>query len=100
MYIMFPILGILNALDGGLTYIGIHLGFIEELNPLMSWLWDQSSPLFLLLKLAFSFLVVILPLILTSNQIKRISYLLIPACILYFGILIVHIHWIISYFEG
>lgn len=50
----------LNVFDGVITAYGLRGGKIEELNPIMRFLWVTSPPLFLALKFSLSVLVVII----------------------------------------
>ncbi|WP_410429580.1 DUF5658 family protein [Metabacillus litoralis] len=46
----------LNFFDGILSYIGLKLDLIEEVNMIMNWLYDQNPIYFLIIKMLLSLL--------------------------------------------
>ncbi|MGK7379519.1 DUF5658 family protein [Planococcus sp. 1R117A] len=86
------ILGILNILDGILTFFGIKFGYITEGNPLLS----SFSP-FSILTIKFFLSLCLFSLLFTpfiSNHSRHWRYLLISANVLYFLILFLHASWV------
>ncbi|WP_353961112.1 DUF5658 family protein [Neobacillus sp. CF12] len=52
--LLFHYLSLLNIFDAFITYFGLENSFIQEMNPLMSKIYEASPVLFLITKLAFS----------------------------------------------
>jgi hypothetical protein len=51
---------VLNLTDGILSYIGLKLDLIEEVNLIMNWLYDQNPIYFLIIKILLSLLLYML----------------------------------------
>ncbi|AZN43335.1 DUF5658 family protein [Paenibacillus albus] len=82
-----------SCIDGVLTVYGIRSGLITEANPIMDWLYRQSSYGFLLLKVL---LPVLLLLIIPKKVSKPLRNLLIAACGIYLFILSLHGYWMMQ----
>lgn len=88
---------IAGLLDAILTHFGISLGLIEEGNPMMKQVIDQSWFIFYLIK-------IFLPLTLIGLFWIRpftgwVRTFLVSACILYFSVLCYHTFWILLSFS-
>ena len=88
----------LNIFDGVTTAYGLKEGAIEELNPIMDFLWMVSPVLFLALKFSLSVMVVIISISVYKKGSKTFqgvySVLLVGVCCVYFGIFFLHIMWL------
>lgn len=91
-------IAILNVFDGVLTAYGLREGKIEELNPIMRFLWVTSPALFLALKFSLSVLVVIISIVIYKKSRKTFlgvySVLLVVVCFVYVGIFVLHMMWL------
>ncbi|CAH2717404.1 hypothetical protein BACCIP111895_04596 [Neobacillus rhizosphaerae] len=86
-----------GVLDAILTHLGIASGVVEEGNPAMKLVIDQSWFYFYMIKIC-------LPLMLLGlfflRPLKGWSRaLLISTCVLYFSVLVYHMVWIVLYFK-
>ncbi|MGX6446147.1 DUF5658 family protein [Neobacillus sp. K501] len=54
MVILFHYLSALNIFDAFITYFGLKNSIIEEMNPLMNYVFETHPVLFIFIKLAFS----------------------------------------------
>ena len=92
------LIAVLNVFDGVITAYGLKEGKIEELNPIMRFLWVTSPPLFLALKFSLSILVVIISIVVykkSRNTFYRVyAVLLVGVCCLYIGIFVLHMIWL------
>ncbi|EKN69996.1 hypothetical protein BABA_07266 [Neobacillus bataviensis LMG 21833] len=84
-----------GVLDAILTHFGISSGFVEEGNPMMKLVIDQSWSYFYLIK-------IILPLVLLGLFYLRpfkgwIRTLIVSTCVLYLSVLVYHMVWIVLY---
>ena len=88
----------LNIFDGVTTAYGLKEGAIEELNPIMDFLWLVSPVLFLALKFSLSVGIVIISISVYKKGSKTFqgvySVLLVGVCCVYFGIFFLHIMWL------
>lgn len=88
----------LNIFDGVTTAYGLEKGAIEELNPIMDFLWMVSPALFLALKFILSIVIVIISIAVYKKGSKTFqsvySVLLVGVCFVYFGIFFLHIMWL------
>ena len=88
----------LNIFDGVITAYGLKEGKIEELNPIMRFLWVMSPPLFLALKFSLSVLVVIISIVVYKKSRKTFysvyAVLLVGVCCVYIGIFVLHMMWL------
>lgn len=88
----------LNIFDGVITAHGLKKGAIEELNPIMDFLWLVSPPLFLALKFILSIAIIIISISVYKKGSKNFrgvySVLLVGVCCIYFGIFFLHIMWL------
>ncbi|WP_425467150.1 DUF5658 family protein [Pseudalkalibacillus caeni] len=87
-------LGILNLLDGILTYFGIQNFSIQELNPLMESLYKSSPLSFITLKLFLSILLFTIALKGKHPIRKPVSYLVYFAAFAYSIAFCLHSIWI------
>ena len=91
-------IAMLNFFDGVLTAYGLKEGKIEELNPIMRFLWVTSPPLFLALKFSLSVLVVITSIVVYKKSRKMFydvyTVLLVGVCFVYVGIFVPHMMWL------
>ncbi|ARK21672.1 hypothetical protein CSV69_09845 [Sporosarcina sp. P26b] len=83
----------LCLLDAVFTDYGLRLGYIEEANLLVAFMYDQSIALFYIVKLGLPLLLLYIVAIRASGIIVRIS--LTTALFLYITVLFVHIFWLI-----
>lgn len=67
------LIAILNIFDGVTTNYGLKKGAIEELNPIMDFLWLVSPLLFLTLKFSLSILIVIISILVYKKVVKLFS---------------------------
>ena len=86
---------IAGLLDTVLTHFGIVFGIVEEGNPLMKLVIENSWSVFYLIK-------IFLPLALIVFFYIRpftgwIKTLLISTCVLYFSVLVYHLVWVLLY---
>lgn len=84
-----------GVLDAILTHFGISSGFVEEGNPMMKLVIEQSWSYFYLIK-------IILPLALLGLFYLRpfkgwIRTLILSTCVLYLSVLVYHMVWIVLY---
>ncbi|MDF2814242.1 MAG: hypothetical protein K0Q81_442 [Paenibacillus sp.] len=81
-----------SILDAILTDVGLRLQFIEEGNPIMRYLYDNSYLSFygfkVLLPLSLFFLSAKIGKLLVINRLVQLS------AVVYAGILIIHYYWI------
>ena len=84
-----------GVVDAILTHFGISSGFVEEGNPMMKLVIEQSWSYFYFIK-------IILPLALLSLFCLRpftgwIKTLIVSTCALYLSVLVYHMVWIVLY---
>ena len=88
----------LNMFDGVTTAYGLKEGKIEELNPIMRFLWVTSPPLFLALKFSLSVLIVIISIVVYKKSRETFydvyAVLLVGVCFVYLGIFVLHMIWL------
>lgn len=96
MAILFMIISTLNLLDGVFTFIGLHYSLIEEMNPIMNWLWEYHPMMFLFVKVSLSLVVVIIGISLGKQELvfKHWKLVLFPVLVIYFVILLLHFRWV------
>ena len=91
-------IAMLNIFDGLLTAYGLKEGKIEELNPIMRFLWGTSPPLFLALKFSLSALIIIISIGVYKKSrqtfYKVYTVLLVGVCFVYVGIFVLHMMWL------
>ena len=91
-------IAMLNVFDGVLTAYGLKEGKIEELNPIMRFLWVTSPSLFLALKFSLSVLVVLISIHIYKKSRQTFygvySVLLVGGCFVYVGIFVLHMMWL------
>ncbi|WP_226667510.1 DUF5658 family protein [Metabacillus litoralis] len=91
-------LALINLVDAHLTFIGLSLDLIEEVNPLMRALYEMSPVYFLFTKLLLSAL---LYLVIYFDKLPRFRLIKIiggfGAC-LYTGVMVLHIGWLFETF--
>lgn len=92
------LIAMLNIFDGVITVYGLKGGAIEELNPIMNFLWTMSPLFFLSLKCSLSVFIVIISIWVYRKSSKMFqgiySILLIGVCCVYLGVFFLHIVWI------
>ncbi|WP_078379748.1 DUF5658 family protein [Sutcliffiella halmapala] len=84
---------ILHLFDTSATFLGLKLKLVEEANPLMHHLYEKDPLLFLVVKLGFSFLLLLFILkkeFVSSIIVKYISVVAVICYSLVFGI---HVFW-------
>ncbi|MBO0960648.1 hypothetical protein J1P26_13160 [Neobacillus sp. MM2021_6] len=84
-----------GVLDAVLTHFGMSSGFVDEGNPMMKLVIEQSWSYFYMIK-------IILPLMLLGlfylRPFKRwVRTLIVSTCVLYFSVLVYHMVWIVLY---
>ncbi|PID16163.1 hypothetical protein CSV63_05870 [Sporosarcina sp. P34] len=87
------LLACLCLLDAIFTDYGLRFGLIEEANLLVSFLYEQSIPLFYVVKLGLPLLLLYIVTVSSSGIIVRIS--LTTALFIYIAVLFMHIFWLI-----
>ena len=91
-------IAVFNIFDAWITNYGMMNHFIEELNPLMNMIIQNSPFLFLFVKFLLSLFVVLISYSVykkSSDKFKRMySLSLLSVCCLYFGIFLVHLTWL------
>ncbi|WP_419865735.1 DUF5658 family protein [Bacillus dakarensis] len=92
---LFLYLGFLNILDGVLTFWGISFSYINEWNPFMNALFEAHPLLFLFFKVFLSCLISILAFINKVPLKTCTKVLVVAASILYSGVNVLHLYWII-----
>lgn len=85
---------ILNLIDGILSYIGLMLDLIEEVNMIMNWLYDQNPIYFLILKILLSLLLYMLVIFKKIPVNKWVHKLMVFGAIEYTIILLFHGLWL------
>src|SRR5690625_1208582 len=98
---LFIFIAILNAFDGLATAYGLHLDLVEEQNPLALYLWEIHPFLFIGSKIFCSLILLFFPFY-TSKEIwkkKTWTVVLIVLTIVYIFVNIVHIVWLVIYFD-
>lgn len=96
MNILCYLLGILNAMDGWFTYVGLQIGYIRELNPLMNWVWIHSPHHFLTLKFVLSILIILLGFLLQpKTHLFKWKITISAVTVIYTVVLMLHVHWIL-----
>ena len=96
MKILIIYLFCLNLIDGFLTYYGLFHSYIEEGNPIMSYLYNFDPLIFLAVKIAFSLCLICFlysERILSNLFIKRLMSF---ASVIYTFILFLHGDWIVA----
>ncbi|WP_420489196.1 DUF5658 family protein [Neobacillus vireti] len=92
---LFHYLSILNIFDAFITYFGLENSYIQEMNPLMSRIYEADPALFIILKLAFSlclYLFIFLKKVPSSSLIKGLTVF---ATSFYTLIFFLHCYWLI-----
>ncbi len=89
---------ILNIFDGYATSYGLLHNIIEELNPIMDFIINCSPNLFILLKIALSFLILFISYLVykgSSQKFKKtFMFSLAFVCMIYVGIIGLHFTWL------
>ncbi|WP_165797743.1 DUF5658 family protein [Heyndrickxia sporothermodurans] len=86
----------LNIIDAVITFIGLKLGMIKEANPLMDYIYNQHSILFLAVKLSFSFILysfLYVKKVPAKNIVKYTAYM---AVLIYSFVFSLHLYWIVK----
>ncbi|MGJ7920047.1 DUF5658 family protein [Neobacillus sp. LXY-4] len=95
---LFYYLSILNVFDAIITFIGLELSLIQEMNPIMNHIYQTNPVLFLLIKFTLSFclyLFIILKKVPKSTSSRILTYF---ASGFYTIIFFVHCFWISTVF--
>lgn len=94
----FIVLSLLNMLDAIFTSIGLSKGAITEANPIMRVLWDYNPLVFLVVKCAFSVLLVILFFIFNSHPRNTWKWNVgfTSASFIYLYITFLHLQWFLK----
>lgn len=87
------LLACLCLLDAVFTDYGLRLGHIEEANLLVAFMYEQSIPLFYIVKLGLPLILLYIVAVRATGMIVRIS--LTTALFFYIMVLFVHIFWLI-----
>ena len=90
------LLACLWLLDAVFTDYGLRLGHIEEANLLVAFLYEQSIPLFYVVKLGLPLILLYIVAVSKSGVWMRVS--MTTALFLYIAVLFVHIFWIVVSF--
>lgn len=95
MSILFILVGLLNIVDGWLTYVGLSRAFITEQNPLMAGLYEINPHLLWGFKLFLGLLAIILGIFFTPQRHRVLWKASLGICFfIYVGIMYLHVHWI------
>ncbi|SDN95461.1 DUF5658 family protein [Bacillus sp. OK048] len=95
MVLLFHYLSLLNVFDAVITYYGLENSYIQEMNPLMSRIYEADPSLFILTKLAFSlciYLFILFKKVPTSSLIRGLTVF---ASSFYTVIFFLHCYWIV-----
>lgn len=99
-FILCFVIAWLNLFDGILTDYGLLHHYIEELNPIMLYLWENNRLHFLFTKVALSSLVLLVGLwSIHYRSFKKLNLVktgINIAFILYIYVSIVHLFWVFS----
>ncbi|WP_053437149.1 DUF5658 family protein [Sporosarcina globispora] len=87
-------LAFVNLLDGILTFFGLNLSLIEEVNPIMDFLYTIEPLLFLSIKAVFSGFLILLSTSINFPQQTKVKVMAKGAVYLYSLILVIHVLWI------
>ncbi|PIC57274.1 hypothetical protein CSV80_09825 [Sporosarcina sp. P12(2017)] len=87
------LLACLCLLDAVFTDYGLRLGLIEEANLLVAFLYEQSIPLFYVVKLGLPLILLYIVTVSSSGIVVRIA--LTTALFIYIAVLFMHIFWLI-----
>ncbi|ARF17429.1 DUF5658 family protein [Sporosarcina ureae] len=87
------LLACLCLLDAVFTDYGLRLGHIEEANLLVAFLYEQSIPLFYVVKLGLPLILLYVVTVSSSGIVVRIA--LTTALFIYIAVLFMHIFWLI-----
>ncbi|MFJ7667203.1 DUF5658 family protein [Lysinibacillus sp. NPDC097195] len=92
------LISVFNILDGVATHFGLLYNKIDELNPLMRFLWVLSPSLFLAVKIALSLSISYLSYLIYRLSGRRFQQLytisLATIFVLYSLILSLHLYWL------
>lgn len=86
-------LAFINLLDGHLTFFGIRLSLIEEVNPIMDVLYTTEPLLFLSVKAVLSGFLILLSTSINFPPQTKVKVLAKGAAYLYSLILVLHVLW-------
>lgn len=96
--LFFLYLSIVNLFDGILTYIGVREGFIEEKNPLMNSLINESAWLFLMIKGILSLLLLLLTPYFKKRTVSDFLFgLTLFAVLVYSAVSLIHLFWLLHF---
>lgn len=76
---------VLNAIDTFSTYFGVQTGYMVEVNPLVSALWDIHPKCFILFKLLVGFVASFALTLSDTKTTRRIAYAVVGA----YGLLVI-----------
>ncbi|RAP74742.1 DUF5658 family protein [Paenibacillus montanisoli] len=96
MFFLFAYAGVLNMIDGWLTYIGLSQGLIEESNPLMRSLFEANSHYLWGYKLVIGILAIVLGIFFKPKKPFFWRIALSFCCLLYTGIMGIHAFWLLQ----
>ncbi|WP_407270186.1 DUF5658 family protein [Radiobacillus sp. PE A8.2] len=91
---LFVYLALVNMIDGALTVYGLSNSFIEESNPIMNHVYEQSPVFFIVLKAllsAFLLVFIFIDKIPRTNGAKSLTYI---ASFMYTLTLVIHCLWL------
>jgi len=92
---LFHYLSLLNIVDALITYYGLEMAIITELNPLMARIYEIHPSLFILLKLSLSmflYVFILFKMVPTSRLIKGFAY---TASVFYTIVFGLHCWWLV-----
>ena len=95
MILLFHYLSLLNIFDAFITYFGLENSFIQEMNPLMSRIYETHPLLFIFTKLAFSlciYLFIVFKKVPTSSLIRGLTVF---ATSFYTIVFFLHCYWLV-----
>jgi len=98
MRLIFLYLALANIVDGILTFIGLQFSFIQEGNPLMAFLYNQSPFLFIIFKVSLSCILFFFALSKEIPKFTILKGLTLFASFSYTIVLFLHGSWIIDAF--
>lgn len=88
-------LALLNLIDGILTYIGLKLNLIEEVNVLMKIIYEAEPVYFLIVKTLLSILLFVLCFYQKIPNNFRMKTISLVGATLYTIVMFIHVYWII-----
>ena len=90
---------LLSLMDGALTLWGLRIGVIEEVNPLMLSLIENSPIVFIVVKASIPFILGFVLWRIRNKNRRFVEYSLGLILAVYIIIMAFHVYWMIIYFR-